>query len=144
MPTKISNTKAWNYDTELLITQKEAQTGAPFCDYELKPIAGIGGFIEHATDTSDLLPHLRRYLQRPSLGDAPTPPELRMALMAVHVAAAYVQGLKRTCPLCNAKPGKECVTTSGKPVQGWRLWENDLSGYVRQPGLHAARMTSND
>lgn len=50
MPTKISNTKAWNYDTELLITQKEAQTGAPFCDYELKPIAGIGGFMEHATD----------------------------------------------------------------------------------------------
>lgn len=50
MPTKIADTAAWNMDTERLVAQKQNQTGAGFCDYEMRPIAGVGGFIEHATD----------------------------------------------------------------------------------------------
>lgn len=40
----------WARHTAMLVAQKTAQTGTGFCDYEMRPIQGIGGFGEHAVD----------------------------------------------------------------------------------------------
>lgn len=47
---RIANDPTWDADTARLKDQKERQTGAGFCDYELRAIEGVGGFIEHAID----------------------------------------------------------------------------------------------
>jgi hypothetical protein len=51
-----------------------------------------------------------------------------------------VMALKKKCPTCGAKRGKECVTKSGSQVPGWRLWSNDRTQSFRFPGTHATRI----
>lgn len=47
---KRAGSGAWEEDTNDLIWQKQEQTNEAFCDYEVRPINGEGGFIEHATE----------------------------------------------------------------------------------------------
>lgn len=39
----------WQMDTELLVAQKERETGVGFCEHEMRPITGTGGFDDQAT-----------------------------------------------------------------------------------------------
>ena len=59
-------------------------------------------------------------------------------------ASVTTFALAHDCHRCGAKAGENCRTASGKERQWWRLWDDDLSRFERQPDLHSDRAVPAD